>query len=187
MGYKSQVSFGFRLGLSWGKLIGVQVKFKSGFGFGFQKSILLGRVTEFFGTQTQTLTRPKLHLPNLCQTQSEPDCNPNFATQLHHYKGPEIIYDELPNGQKRYFKDLMSHKDSISNDPERLDYFHKTFECLQVLWDGTGEILDKSEILELYGKIYINSMEMNTDDYHNIGKAIYLHFIIMCIYFSVQQ
>ena len=81
----------------------------------------------------------------------------------------------------------MSHKDSISNDPERLDYFHKTFECLQVLWDGTGEILDKSEILELYGKIYINSMEMNTDDYHNIGKTICLHFIIMCIYFSVQQ
>lgn len=82
----------------------------------------------------------------------------------------------------------MSHKDSISNDPERLDYFHKTFECLQVLWDGTGEILDKSEILELYGKMYINSMEMNTDDYHNIGKAIlYISLLCACICFSIQQ
>ena len=83
--------------------------------------------------------------------------------------GPEIIFDELPNGQRRYFKDLMSHKDSISNDPERLDYFHRIFECLQILWDGTDEILDKSEILEIYGKTYINSLELTTDSNYTIG------------------
>ena len=105
-------------------------------------------------------------------------------TQLHHFEGPEVIFDELPNGQKRYFKDLMSHKDSISNDPERLEYFHRIFECLQILWDGTGEILDKSEILEIYGKTYINSLELTTDSNYTIGKAVCLHYLFLFVYFS---
>ena len=41
------------------------------------------------------------------------------------------VFDELPNGKKRYFKDLVSHKEDIENDLNTLKEFSETYTILQ--------------------------------------------------------
>ena len=65
------------------------------------------------------------------------------------------IYDELPNGRRRYFKDLMSHKDDIENDLPTLKDFNETYSILQS-W-MKNQLPSRSEVLEIYGKIKVNA------------------------------
>ena len=65
------------------------------------------------------------------------------------------IYDELPNGKRRYFKDLMSHKDDIENDLPSLKDFNETYSILQS-W-MKNQLPSRSEVLEIYGKIKVNA------------------------------
>ena len=41
-------------------------------------------------------------------------------------EGDKEFFTELPDGSKRYFFDLMSHKTEIENDPESMEIFQVT-------------------------------------------------------------
>ena len=69
----------------------------------------------------------------------------------------------LPNGKKRYFADLMSHKDKLKEDMEtnwalQRMYLKRMFEPFQGWLADKAPSLD--EFLEIYGKIKINAAEL---------------------------
>ena len=42
-------------------------------------------------------------------------------------EGDKEFFTELPDGRRRYFIDLMSHKSEIEKDPESMEIFQVTF------------------------------------------------------------
>ena len=65
--------------------------------------------------------------------------------------GPDE-YEELPDGRKRFLKDLITHKEEIKNDKLRakgLDIIES--ELKHYLGDETPK---KSEIINIYGILY---------------------------------
>ena len=63
----------------------------------------------------------------------------------------------LPNGKKRYFADLMSHKDKLEENMEKMQYLKSIFKEFQVWLGDKAPSFD--EFLEIYGKINTNRME----------------------------
>ena len=81
-------------------------------------------------------------------------------------KGGEKDFVTLPNGQKRFFKDLISHKDEISKDVSRMTIFKIIYEFLLEFEDVGLSLLNQKlppeeELLEIYGKILINATEIS--------------------------
>ena len=76
-------------------------------------------------------------------------------TILRLENGGNQVFDELPNGKRRYFKDLMSHKEEMENDKTTLKDFDETYSILQS-W-LKDKLPSKSEVLEIYGKIKVNA------------------------------
>jgi SET and MYND domain-containing protein len=84
--------------------------------------------------------------------------------------GREIA--ELPDGQKRQFEDLMSHQKNIVRDSKRIEAFQVFF---AVLKECLGEAIpQKPEVLDIYGRILINSFNIMNDDYQSVGIGLYL-------------
>ena len=63
----------------------------------------------------------------------------------------------LPNGKKRYFADLMSHKDKLEENMGKMLYLKSIFKEFQVWLGDKAPSFD--EFLEIYGKINTNRME----------------------------
>ena len=63
----------------------------------------------------------------------------------------------LPNGKKRYFADLMSHKDKLEENMEKMLFLKSIFKEFQVWLGDKAPSFD--EFLEIYGKINTNRME----------------------------
>lgn len=85
-------------------------------------------------------------------------------------------FDELPDwpeGQnQRYFDDLLSHQKEIVRDPERIEAFHAFYVILQKC---LGEKLPpKSDVLDIYGRILINSFDITCNGYQSVGVGLYL-------------
>ena len=64
----------------------------------------------------------------------------------------------LPNGKKRYFADLMSHKDKLEEDAEKMKALKGMFKPFQVWLADKAPSFD--EFLEIYGKIKINAVDI---------------------------
>ena len=78
------------------------------------------------------------------------------------------IYDELPNGRRRYFKDLMSHKTELAKD-SRMKLLSHIYNLLQISFESAGmkDILpSKSEVLEIWGRLLVNQFDITLQ----IGK-----------------
>ena len=94
-------------------------------------------------------------------------------------------FAELPNGHKRYLKDLMSHKEDIENDT-RMELFIHLYNLLQAAFESANlEDLLPSQpyVLELWGKLLVNQFDMmiQTETSHiPIGSGLYL----ACSYFD---
>ena len=80
------------------------------------------------------------------------------------------VFDELPNGKKRYFKDLVSHKEDIENDLTTLKEFSETYTILQS-W-MKDQLPSKSEVLEIYGKIKVNAHVISDTFPNDLGKSL---------------
>ena len=82
----------------------------------------------------------------------------------------------LPNGQQRYFDDLMSHQKEIVRDPTRIEAFQCFFQVLKDCFGGEDNNLlpPKTEILEIYSRVLINSFNIMNDEYQSIGIGLYL-------------
>ena len=80
------------------------------------------------------------------------------------------VFDELPNGKRRYFKDLISHKEDIENDLTTLKEFSETYTILQS-W-MKDQLPSKSEVLEIYGKIKVNAHVISDTFPNDLGKSL---------------
>ena len=80
------------------------------------------------------------------------------------------VFDDLPNGKKRYFKDLISHKEDIENDLTTLKEFSETYTILQS-W-MKDQLPSKSEVLEIYGKIKVNAHVISDTFPNDLGKSL---------------
>ena len=79
----------------------------------------------------------------------------------------------MPNGEKRYFDDLMDHYDDILLDTKRLDAFHSVYVILSHSLES--KIPDKHEVLKIYGKIIINAFDIVNDGLtEGIAQGLYL-------------
>ena len=78
----------------------------------------------------------------------------------------------LPNGQQRYFDDLMSHQKDIVRDCHRIEAFQSFFEVLKDCF--AFELPPKTEVLDIYGKVLINSFNIMNDEYQSVGIGLYL-------------
>ena len=102
--------------------------------------------------------------------------------------GQNEDFETLPNGHKRHFKDLMSHTEEIANDQKmmkgcrdgnnKLEGFDTLFDVLQSCLKHTDimktKILEKTEVLEIFGKYVTNSLCVYDVCIGPIGSGIYL-------------
>ena len=78
----------------------------------------------------------------------------------------------LPNGSRRYWEDLESHAKEVVRDPQRLEAFMAYYGVLQ---DCLGDQLPmKTEVLDIFGKVVINSFNIMNEDYQSVGIGLYL-------------
>ena len=86
-------------------------------------------------------------------------------------------YVELPNGTRRYFKDLVSHKEEILQDYRKMIQFNSLYSILEMWFGDIEQIPSKEIVLEIFGKILINSITL-VDEYGDhggvIGKGLFL-------------
>ena len=84
----------------------------------------------------------------------------------------EPNYSEtLPDGRKRSFSDLKSHKDDISDSSQRSEAFAA---YLQVIKACVGDMFAVSDIFETFCRIVINSTEITDAMGAVIGTGLYL-------------
>ena len=79
---------------------------------------------------------------------------------------------DLPNGEQRYFDDLMSHQREIVRDSHRIEAFQSFYEVLNHCFNEFCP--PKNEVLEIYCRVLINSFNIMNDDYQSIGIGLYL-------------
>ena len=72
--------------------------------------------------------------------------------------GGDKEFEQLPNGQKRYFKDLISHRNEIQQDENKMFIFMGIYSYLQLCFDESDLLLNlpKNDVLEIFGKVFIN-------------------------------
>ena len=95
-----------------------------------------------------------------------------IRTILKLKNGGDKEYATLPDGSKRYFRDLMSHQSEIVRDASRMKDFQFNYNLLQVwMKDKTPPKLD---VLEIYGKLVINQFGISNESVEFVGIGLYL-------------
>ena len=108
------------------------------------------------------------HFPVIFRTLRAFWQNFNISTEFYFQSGGSLETASLPDGSKRRFDDLMSHQREIVRDSGRMEAFGSFFTVLQ---DCLGESLPpKPEVLEIYGRILINSFNIMDDEYQPLGN-----------------
>ena len=75
--------------------------------------------------------------------------------------------DVLPDGQQRYFDDLLTHQKEIVRDSSRIEAFQNFY---LVLKDCLDKLLPpKAEVLDIFGRILINSFNLMNDKFQSVG------------------
>ena len=80
-------------------------------------------------------------------------------------------FAELPKFGIRYFDDLLSHQKEIVRDSKRIEAFQSFYNVLSKCLPTLPPI---SEVLDIYGRILINSFNIMNDEYQSIGVGLYL-------------
>ncbi len=81
----------------------------------------------------------------------------------------------LPDGSKRTFQDLLSHVKEIRKSQNQMRVFNSCYTKLGYFFDGFGGVPIKEEVLEIFGKIQINSFGNNgTGGFGSAGICLYL-------------
>ena len=80
---------------------------------------------------------------------------------------------ELPNGKKRYFSDLISHRDEIKKNPKKMELFQHIYSVYQKCLPDS-KLPPYSLMLDIYGKVIINTQEVSTGKNVSMGSALYL-------------
>ena len=88
--------------------------------------------------------------------------------------GGDQEFVELPNGKRRYFSDLMSHHKEISQS-EKMQAFQSVILVLKLCLDEKNLPVKSDDVLEIYGKMVINSFEIQDNSMtEGIGQGLYL-------------
>ena len=82
-------------------------------------------------------------------------------------EGDKEFFCELPDGRRRYFSDLMSHRTEMENEPETMDNFQKMYALLRATL--MGNLPSPSDVLEIYGKIMVNAFNIVDGSIKNVG------------------
>ena len=81
------------------------------------------------------------------------------------------VFSELPNGEKRYYKDLISHDEKRTFEENfRLEM---TYGILEKILER-NILLSKSDVFEIYGKLSTNAHEMENESLKVIASGLYL-------------
>nr|CAI5868987.1 unnamed protein product [Callosobruchus analis] len=73
----------------------------------------------------------------------------------------------------RTFQDLMSHYDAIKQDQPRLDHISSLYGVLFEYFNGEN-LPCPSELMEIYGKMCINSFNICSQELQSVGTGMYL-------------
>ena len=95
-----------------------------------------------------------------------------IRTILKLKNGGDKEYATLPDGSKRYFRDLMSHQSEIVRDASRMKDFQFNYNLLQV-W-MKAKTPPKLDVLEIYGKLVINQFGISNESVEFVGIGLYL-------------
>ena len=87
-------------------------------------------------------------------------------------KSGKKLYYEVPDGRKRHFNDLVSHKKDIENDVESMESFKGFYLLLTAALLNNS--LVESEVLDIYGRMMVNTHKIFNDALEHIGFGLYL-------------
>nr|XP_019532870.2 histone-lysine N-methyltransferase SMYD3 [Aedes albopictus]XP_019532876.2 histone-lysine N-methyltransferase SMYD3 [Aedes albopictus]XP_029714766.1 histone-lysine N-methyltransferase SMYD3 [Aedes albopictus] len=73
----------------------------------------------------------------------------------------------------RRFYDLMTHEDDIKKDPQRMEHFQSLLVVLQSLVEEAA-MPSNVELLQIFGKMCINSFNILDDEMNSIGTGMYI-------------
>ena len=74
----------------------------------------------------------------------------------------------LPDGTKRYFEDLMTHRTEIVKDEKRIEAFMSFFSVLEDYM--ISDLPPKTDVLDIFGRVVTNTFNIMNDDYQSIGN-----------------
>ena len=95
------------------------------------------------------------------------------------YLGGTTETATLPDGTKRRFDDLMSHSTQIPKDEPRIKAFKSYLEVIKDCLKNDPSLPNSSEILEIYGRVLINSFHIMNNEYQSIGIGLYLNASVL--------
>ncbi|XP_055547017.1 histone-lysine N-methyltransferase SMYD3 [Wyeomyia smithii] len=94
------------------------------------------------------------------------------------HKGGDFQKGYYTTKYYRRFGDLMTHENDIKEDEKRMEHFRSLHVVLRSLVDET--IMPSNvELLQIFGKICINSFNILDDEMNSIGTGIYLGASVM--------
>ncbi len=89
--------------------------------------------------------------------------------------GGSKIVGGLPDGSKRRFDDLMTHRKEIVRDHNRMRAFDSFFDVLKECFRGDlGGVPPKAEVLDVYGRVLVNSFNIMNAEFQSVGIGLYL-------------
>ena len=83
--------------------------------------------------------------------------------------GGENEHENLPNGEKRFFENLISHKEDIKQDAKKMEVFQMVLCILQHYFQDQIQIIEQDILEDIYGKILINAIAL---EHENNGSKI---------------
>lgn len=78
----------------------------------------------------------------------------------------------LPDGSSRSFQDLECHRTEIINDETRFGALNAFYVILQKLFGDS--VPPKDAVLEIFGRVVINSFNIMNYEHQSIGIGLYL-------------
>ena len=87
--------------------------------------------------------------------------------------GGKEVFEVLPNGQRRQFQDLMSHRSEMVLDSDIMSVVANVYANIKNIMNGKNHPT-KSEVLEIYGKNRINQIYIYTKNITKVGFGVYL-------------
>ena len=87
--------------------------------------------------------------------------------------GGKEEFEILPNGQRRQFQDLMSHRAEMVLDSDIMSVVANVYANIKNIMNGKNHPT-KSEVLEIYGKNRINQIYIYTKNITKVGFGVYL-------------
>ncbi|XP_058816453.1 histone-lysine N-methyltransferase SMYD3 [Topomyia yanbarensis] len=93
-------------------------------------------------------------------------------------KGGDFVKGFYTSKFYRRFGDLMTHENDIREDEKRMEHFQSLVVVLQSLIDEAA-IPSNVELLQIFGKMCINSFNILDDEMNSIGTGMYLGASVM--------